>query len=437
MRRNRVWFALAMLISSAGTLAVVGLSLAGGLVAGLYRGTNGLTIVMTSARATAGLALIGIVSGLGLIAVAAALVPGGWGRKTLYVVPTFLLGLMIAGGLMMAAGIGMTGTVGVGPVALPVSGVWTLFAGLATIVSVSIAAAAADVDQRIRRRAARLVAGTAAMAVISAAIIGAAAWMISTSQPSFGGEGGFARPPGGQTSGGSPAAAPRENPAPGTQPFGQARSGFPEGGDGRGRLGGAFGNVGRILPAGVGLAAILSLSGLGLALVTVRKMRQTQIGAEVTVEPVSGRVRGETARAALALCALAAATLVGIQFFAVSRTNPPVQTTIAWDSAETKDLFYRACADCHSNETTWPWYTALAPASWLTAADVNSARARFNVSEPNSQGSFGGFGNVNDIRQRIVSGTMPPSDYLLLHPEARLTDAEKQQLIQGLQNSSR
>ena len=95
-----------------------------------------------------------------------------------------------------------------------------------------------------------------------------------------------------------------------------------------------------------------------------------------------------------------------------------------------RDVWERACADCHSNQTQWPWYTTLAPGSWLTAVHVNAGRDRFNVSAMSSFARGGG-----EAAQQVRSGAMPLADYMLIHPTARLTDAEKQALIQGLQKS--
>ena len=64
--------------------------------------------------------------------------------------------------------------------------------------------------------------------------------------------------------------------------------------------------------------------------------------------------------------------LLIIQFVPYGRdhTNPPVIAEPAWDSPQTRALFFRACADCHSNETKWPWYSTIAPASWLITRDT-------------------------------------------------------------------
>lgn len=110
-----------------------------------------------------------------------------------------------------------------------------------------------------------------------------------------------------------------------------------------------------------------------------------------------------------------------------AHSNPPVQAQPQWDSPTTQALFNRACADCHSNQTTWPWYSNVAPVSWLVQRHVDEGRSKFNI---NTQG----FGREADEAANAVrEGKMPEPTYLPMHPQARLTDAETQQLIQGLQ----
>ncbi|MCS7289657.1 MAG: heme-binding domain-containing protein [Roseiflexus sp.] len=121
--------------------------------------------------------------------------------------------------------------------------------------------------------------------------------------------------------------------------------------------------------------------------------------------------------------------LLLIQFIPYGRdhTNPPVIAEPAWDGPQTRALFFRACADCHSNETKWPWYSTIAPASWLITRDVMRGRAAFNVSEwgrPDNEG--------DDAAKLVQNGEMPPWFYLPLHPEANLSPVERQQLINGL-----
>lgn len=114
-----------------------------------------------------------------------------------------------------------------------------------------------------------------------------------------------------------------------------------------------------------------------------------------------------------------------IQFIPVERTNPPVTANPPWDSPQTKELAKRACFDCHSNETKWPWYSYVAPASWLVAKDVNDGRRHFNVSVEK-------MGEAPEAAEAVEQGFMPMPIYLPLHPEAQLTPEEKQALIIGL-----
>ena len=127
--------------------------------------------------------------------------------------------------------------------------------------------------------------------------------------------------------------------------------------------------------------------------------------------------------------AVSAALFLLIQIIPIGpqRTNPPVVAEPKWDSPQTRALAKRACFDCHSNEIEWPWYSYIAPVSWLLADDVLNARATFNFSDWHA-------GDMSSaaMAAQINSGRMPLPQYRLMHPTARLTAAEKQQLIAGL-----
>ena len=115
-----------------------------------------------------------------------------------------------------------------------------------------------------------------------------------------------------------------------------------------------------------------------------------------------------------------------------NHTNPPVLSEPDWDNTETRALAERACFDCHSNETVWPWYSNVAPVSWLVQHDTDEGRQYLNFSEWNQ----GGKGEeVHETVEVIENGSMPPAIYLVTHPEARLTSAEKDVLMQGLQTT--
>ncbi|NPA63685.1 MAG: heme-binding domain-containing protein [Epsilonproteobacteria bacterium] len=125
--------------------------------------------------------------------------------------------------------------------------------------------------------------------------------------------------------------------------------------------------------------------------------------------------------------------LVLIQFipYGKDQTNPPVIAEPRWDSPRTKELFMRACGDCHSHETKWPWYAKIAPVSWLVYYDVMEGRRHFNVSAWGVQKKNEG----EDAAEELAEGEMPPKPYLLMHPEARLSPEEKRALIEGLKRT--
>lgn len=121
--------------------------------------------------------------------------------------------------------------------------------------------------------------------------------------------------------------------------------------------------------------------------------------------------------------------LVATQFVPYGRdhTNPPVTSEPQWNAPATRALAQRACFDCHSNETRWPWYTNVAPVSWLVEAHVDEGRQVLNFSEWTR-----GYEEAQESGETVRDKTMPPRSYLFLHPEAKLSDAERQQLASGL-----
>ena len=108
--------------------------------------------------------------------------------------------------------------------------------------------------------------------------------------------------------------------------------------------------------------------------------------------------------------------------------NPPVNGEPKWDSPRTQELFDRACKDCHSNNTIWPWYSSVAPASWLTQIDVSLGRKKFNVSEWGRSEKNEGDKAADEVRK----GKMPMFIYLPAHPQAKLNATEKEELVKGL-----
>ncbi len=112
-----------------------------------------------------------------------------------------------------------------------------------------------------------------------------------------------------------------------------------------------------------------------------------------------------------------------IQFVPVDRSNPPVQEDIA-TPPQVKAILKRACYDCHSHETKWPWYSHVAPASWLLAWDVKEGRKELNFSTWNRYSSKKQTKYIKESWEEIEEGEMPPWFYLPLHPEAILSEQD-------------
>lgn len=123
-----------------------------------------------------------------------------------------------------------------------------------------------------------------------------------------------------------------------------------------------------------------------------------------------------------------AVVLLGIQLIRPEKTNPPItQEVVA--PAEVKQLLQRACYDCHSNETKWPWYSNVAPVSWLVANHVAEGRRELNFSEWDTYDDKRRAHKLEETEEMIERGEMPEALYVVGHGEAKLTDAEKKILV--------
>ncbi len=115
-------------------------------------------------------------------------------------------------------------------------------------------------------------------------------------------------------------------------------------------------------------------------------------------------------------------------------TNPPVVKEPNWGSPEARQVAQRACFDCHSNETVWPWYSNVAPISWLLQNHVDEGRQRLNFSDWTGQVRRGRRTEdaLRAIKESVLEGEMPMDQYVLIHPEAKLSSADINILLQGL-----
>lgn len=105
-----------------------------------------------------------------------------------------------------------------------------------------------------------------------------------------------------------------------------------------------------------------------------------------------------------------------------------------WNSPQTRELAKRSCFDCHSNEVVYPWYSNVAPISWLVQRDVEEGRSRLNFSEWNASDRRASRA-AEEVGEVISEGEMPLPIYLIQHQDAKLSEIEKQILIDGLQAS--
>lgn len=110
--------------------------------------------------------------------------------------------------------------------------------------------------------------------------------------------------------------------------------------------------------------------------------------------------------------------------------NPPVTQTVVWSSPEAEQLWRSACADCHSNETVYPWYSYIAPVGWLVAHDTHEGRDALNISTDRRV-------EWDEMVEQLQEGEMPPQVYTVIHADARLTTAQIETLASGIRATFR
>lgn len=142
------------------------------------------------------------------------------------------------------------------------------------------------------------------------------------------------------------------------------------------------------------------------------------------------RPRWKSLLTVASLAVLALVVVAQVVPYGRNHSNPPIVAEPRWDSSSTRALAERACFDCHSNQTRWPWYSHVAPMSWLVQSHVDEGRTVLNFSDWNRGNS-----EADEAAEAVREREMPPRSYVLLHPAARLTDAEREQLARGLDAS--
>jgi hypothetical protein len=136
------------------------------------------------------------------------------------------------------------------------------------------------------------------------------------------------------------------------------------------------------------------------------------------------RQGGVLPRAVLVLVIL----FIGSQVIRPDKTNPPVESNMIDALAPPPAVavaLQRGCYNCHSHETAWPWYSAIAPGSWLVANHVKEARENMNFSRWSQYSEASGLHKLEEAVEEVSEGKMPLPSYLILHPGDRWTEEEK------------
>lgn len=125
---------------------------------------------------------------------------------------------------------------------------------------------------------------------------------------------------------------------------------------------------------------------------------------------------------------------VGAQVFQPDRTNPGSDPSLSIRqdplvTPEVLGLLERACFDCHTNETRWPWYASVTPINFLTVRDVVEGRKHLNLAEWMSLARGRKASALERMADEVTDGAMPLPPYVLMHPEARWTDEERQTFL--------
>ena len=132
--------------------------------------------------------------------------------------------------------------------------------------------------------------------------------------------------------------------------------------------------------------------------------------------------------------------LVVIQLVPVNRTNPSTEPSRSIYAAlpvpqDVRAVFERSCRNCHSNETAWPWYSYVAPVSWVVARDVHQGRKKMNLSEWGTYSAQKKEDGLEEICEQVTNGEMPDRKYAIFHREARISAEEREAICQWTDDS--
>ena len=129
------------------------------------------------------------------------------------------------------------------------------------------------------------------------------------------------------------------------------------------------------------------------------------------------------------------AGLVVMQLWGIDKSNPPVVEADSLEASVTvpndvESILRTSCSDCHSNKTVYPWYSNIAPVSWLLKNDIDAGRAKLNFSVFNTYDPKKKARRLEQICELAESGEMPLPSYLWIHRSAVITDEQKKTLCE-------
>lgn len=121
----------------------------------------------------------------------------------------------------------------------------------------------------------------------------------------------------------------------------------------------------------------------------------------------------------------------------VRTDNPKDLMAMASIDSKVADLLKSACYDCHSMETNYPWYANVAPVSWRLFDHIEEGREELNFSEWGTLGKVKKIRKLKDVAEEVEEGKMPLDDYVTWHPEAKLSEDQKNMLVEWANSFAR
>ncbi len=128
--------------------------------------------------------------------------------------------------------------------------------------------------------------------------------------------------------------------------------------------------------------------------------------------------------------------VAAIQFIPVSYTNPPAADPVVFTDPKAEQIAKKACYDCHSNNTRYPWYSNFQPVAWWLDSHINEGKEELNFSEYGKRTLVKRAKKLRKIAEEVEEGEMPLKSYTWIHKDARLTDQEKKIVIDWANNLS-